>query len=79
MIQVHVTARTNPTGKIIPLRISWQGKDLPILGIGRRWFSSDAEHLLVMVPGDRVIELLYRHDQSWTLKPIPGLGKHWFV
>jgi hypothetical protein len=77
--QLQVTIRTNSKGKVIPLRINWEGKELSILGIGRRWYLEDGEHILVMIPGDRVVELVYRQDNTWALRPIPSQGEHWFV
>ena len=79
MNQLQVTIRTNSQQKVIPLHIIWEGKELPILSIGRRWYLEDGEHILVMVPGDRVMELVRKLDNTWVLKPIPNQGKRWFV
>ena len=78
MIRVDVTAHTNSTGKVLPIRFTWNEKEHQILGIGRRWPAEDGEHILVMIPGDRVVELLYGFDQTWAIKPIPEQGKRWF-
>ena len=79
MTRIEVTSHTNTMGKVVPVRFTWDGQETPILGIGRRWQSEDGEHILVMIPGERVVELLYSKDQTWRLKPLPGQGKHWFV
>jgi len=79
MNPVQVTARTNLYGKIIPLRFEWDGQVIQILSVGRRWLSDKGEHILVMIPGDRVVELLCQHNMCWSLKRIPALGKRWFV
>ncbi|HAY83959.1 MAG TPA: hypothetical protein DCY42_03270 [Chloroflexi bacterium] len=79
MNKIEVTVRANTYGKLLPLRFTSQGQEFPILGIGRRWQAPDGEHLLVMVPGDRVVELIYQPDQTWASKPVPQQGKRWFV
>jgi len=79
MKNIEVTAHTNITGKVLPIFFLWEGRKTPILGIGRRWDAEDGEHILAMVPGDRVIELVHAPDQSWWLKPLPSQGKRWFA
>jgi len=79
MILVEVTAYTNNTGKVLPKSFIWEGRKTPILGIGRRWNSDDGEHILAMIPDDRVVELIHAPDHSWWLKPLPERRKRWFV
>ena len=79
MTLVEVTAHTNITGKVLPVYFIWEGRKTPILGIGRRWNNQDGEHILAMVPDDRLIELIHAPDHSWWLKPLPEQGKRWFA
>ena len=78
MIRIEMTAHSNITGKVLPISFIWQGRKTPILGIGRRWDNGDGEHILAMIPGDQVIELVHATDHSWLLKSLPGQGKRWF-
>ena len=79
MTHIEVTAHTNITGKVLPIFFLWEGYKTPILGIGRRWENEDGEHILAMIPNDRVIELIHASDHSWRLKPLPAQGKRWFA
>jgi hypothetical protein len=56
---IEVTARFSPEGHIVPLQITWNGRAYGIESTGRRWEAEDGRHILAMLPGDRVVELLF--------------------
>ncbi|MBP1692182.1 MAG: hypothetical protein H6Q37_65 [Chloroflexi bacterium] len=59
MVPIRVTARFNPDGEIIPENFNWQGIDYPITSVGRHWQDVRGFHILVMVPGDQIFELVF--------------------
>jgi hypothetical protein len=73
---IEVTARFTVEGKVLPLQVLWNGRDFSIESTGRRWEAEDGLHILAMLPGDRVVELLFtRGDSRWYLRPVgPGRG-----
>jgi hypothetical protein len=68
MEAIEVTARFDSQGKITPLRFTWEGQDFPIESTGRRWEDGEGQHILAMLPGDKVVELVF----------IPAVGR-WFL
>lgn len=68
MQPIQVTAHFDEEGKIRPLRFTWRGSDYQVESTGRHWQASDGRHILVMVPGGRIFELVY----------IPTEGR-WFL
>ncbi len=60
---IEVTARFANDGNIYPQRLNWQGVEFPVELTGRRWQDQEGIHILVMVPGERVLELIY-HDSG---------------
>ncbi|RPI31302.1 MAG: hypothetical protein EHM70_11820 [Chloroflexota bacterium] len=68
MDPIDVTARFNTAGKATPLRFTWKGQEYQVNSTGRRWEDNEGEHILVMVPGGKVFELLIaRRDGRWYL------------
>ncbi len=59
MEPIEVTVHFDQDGKITPLRFTWKGRDYPVESTGRRWQAADGQHILVMVPGGRIFELLF--------------------
>lgn len=59
MIPIQVTARFESNGEIQPESFRWQGSEYPVISTGRRWFDEKGCHVLVMVPGDQVVELVF--------------------
>lgn len=55
-------------GNITPHSFTWQQLDYQVSSVGRRWNDETGQHILVMVPGDRIFELLY--------EPLSGL---WYL
>ena len=71
MDPVEVTARFDIDGKVTPLRFSWNGREYPIEGAGRRWQAEDGLHILVMAAGEQVFELLFAQEKGrWFIKPL---------
>ncbi len=74
MEEVEVTVRFDKEGRITPLQIGWRDRTIPVESTGRRWEAEDGRHILAMIPGERVVELLYLPGESrWFLKII-GAG-----
>lgn len=69
MEPIEVTARFEPEGKIVPLSFTWQGQTYPVDSTGRHWEDQAGLHTLVMVPGERVYELIFiRAESRWYLR-----------
>jgi len=68
MEPVEVTALFDEAGEIRPLKFTWKGQVYPVDMAGRRWTDERGQHVLVMVPGDRVFELVFdSHGPRWYL------------
>lgn len=68
MEAIEVTAHFDNNGQVTPLHFIWKGSRYQIESVGRRWFAEDGQHILVMVPGDRIFELLFASKESrWYL------------
>jgi hypothetical protein len=73
---IEVTARFDTEGRVTPLQIAWKGSLVPIDSTGRRWEAEDGQHILAMLPGDRVIELVFKPVESrWYLRPLGAGGR----
>lgn len=74
MQPVEVTARFDKRGRVVPKSFTLEGKEQRVDGVGRRWLADDGEHILVMIqPGDRVLELVYQKETgAWFLADRPG-------
>jgi len=59
MVPIRVTAKFNPEGEINPENFSWQGIEYPVVSTGRHWHDEKGFHVLVMVPGDQIFELVF--------------------
>jgi nicotinamide-nucleotide amidase len=71
MEAVEVNFRYDVQGRPIPVNFTWQGQVYPVESTGRRWKDDAGEHILVMVPGEKVYELLHAEDEMrWYLQPI---------
>lgn len=68
MEPVEVAALFDGTGLARPLNFTWRGQTYAVVSTGRRWTDERGQHILVMVPGDRVFELLFAPAGSrWYL------------
>jgi hypothetical protein len=68
MEPIEVSARFDSRGKAFPLMFTWQEQTYQVDSLGRRWDDEQGQHILVMIPGGRVFELLYA--------PLEG---HWYM
>lgn len=55
---IQVTAHFDLDGNISPTDFTWQGRHYQVESVGRRWQDEQGTHILVMIPGGRVFELL---------------------
>ena len=75
MDSIEVIARFNEQGQIDPLSFILAGRSYLVDTIGRRWEDESGQHFLVLVPLERVFELLYVINESrWYLKRV-GLDR----
>ena len=74
MDPVEVTVKFDTRGGIKPQRFIWHDQEYPVLSTGRTWVDEDGHHILVMVPGHQVYELVFASAElRWYLKePLPG-------
>jgi hypothetical protein len=71
-----VVARFTPGGEIVPQRFEWQGRMLPVQGIGRRWTEDSERCFNVIALGGRTFELrLDEESLRWSIVrgPAPGM------
>jgi hypothetical protein len=59
MEPIEVIARFTLRGEIEPIRFRWHGDDYPVESTGRSWTDDQGYHVLVMIPGGQVHELLF--------------------
>jgi hypothetical protein len=69
MEPVEVVARYDALGRITPLSFTWQGQTFPVESTGRRWEDERGEHILVMIPVERICELIFvSPDRRWYVR-----------
>jgi hypothetical protein len=67
---VEVAARWEARGWFLPQRFTWNGEDYPVESTGRQWEDEEGLHVLCMVPGAVVYELVFRlQPAGWWLRP----------
>ena len=74
MIPIGVTAQFDIEGEIFPISFTLKGVQYSIDAVGRKWQDKKGNHYLVMVPSERVFELLFvpeRHPK----KNYPSLAR----
>ncbi len=70
---ITVEVRFAEDGTVWPHRLTWQGQNLPVTGVGRQWTDKAGRHVLVMTPGNRVFELLLdRASLCWRVVQSPN-------
>jgi hypothetical protein len=71
MEQIDVIVRFESSGRIEPLSFTSEGRVYPIESTGRNWKDDQGFHILAMIPGERVCELVFNPaDMAWTLHRI---------
>jgi hypothetical protein len=69
MDPIAITVRFDLQGDPTPLNFVWEGKQYQVESTGRRWTDQAGKHILVMVPGGRVFEILFDTAEArWFLK-----------
>ena len=59
MEAIEVTVKFDQSGNIKPLSFIRKGISHPVDSIGRQWEDNTGRHYLVMVPIERIFELLF--------------------
>ncbi len=71
MERIDVTVRFKSSGQIEPLSFTLEERVYPVESTGRSWKDDQSFHILVMVPGNRVCELVFSpSDLGWYLQQI---------
>jgi hypothetical protein len=71
MERIDVTVRFGSSGRIEPLSFMLDERVYPVESTGRSWKDGQSFHILVMVPGNRVCELVFSpSDLAWYLHQI---------
>jgi hypothetical protein len=69
MEPVEVIARFDAQGRLTPLSFTWQEQSFPVDSTGRRWQDERGEHILVMIPTERVCELVFiSEERRWYVR-----------
>jgi hypothetical protein len=72
---IEVIARFDNNGWVQPLRIRSEGRVIPVDSTGRRWQDEAGMHILCMLPGGRVVELIFQPAElRWYLRRL-GEGR----
>ena len=59
MIPISVKAQFDIEGDVFPISFTLKGMQYSINVVGRKWQDEKGNHFLVMVPSERVYELLF--------------------
>ena len=71
---VTAAARWNPDGRFEPTQFQWQEQMYRVESTGRAWEDENGLHVLCMVLGGQVFELVFRlQPAGWWLRP-PASG-----
>lgn len=68
--QVLVQASWAPDGAenaVTPVRFTWRAQTYPVESTGRRWNDAEGQHILCMVAGGRVFELILTAAGTWRV------------
>lgn len=67
-----VDVRFEEDGSVRPRRFKWDQTWMDVLDVGRQWVDTQGRHVLVMVPGQLVFELLMvRETLTWHVARAP--------
>ena len=74
-VPTAVEARFDEEGKVVPIAFRWQGRDVRISDVGRRWTephgANQIHHYLVMTPSQDTFELcLDTATLRWKIKRV---------
>jgi hypothetical protein len=68
MEPIEVIARFSEDGTITPQHFSWNGSRYHVESAGRQWTDDDGQHMLVMVAGGQIYELIFK-----------GIERRWYI
>jgi len=74
--RVKVRSLINFSGSLEPKAIMRDNLEIPITAIGRQWQDELGTHILVMVPGEDVLELIVSTDSNWYYRRVSSLLSH---
>jgi hypothetical protein len=70
---VEVQARWRHDGKFEPTQFHWKGHMYRVESTGRDWEDEEGLHILCMIHGGKVFELVFRlKPAGWLIRPIAG-------
>lgn len=73
---VEVAARWLPDGRFEPTQFVWQGRTYQVESTGRQWEDAVGLHVLCMLPGGQVLELIFQLDPAcWALRQPLGVAR----
>ncbi len=68
MDPIEVTARFSEEGNIIVQHFAWNGSRYHVEFAGRQWTDDDGQHMLVMVAGGQIYELIFKgSERRWYI------------
>ncbi len=67
---VDVSAHWEQGGSFEPTHFTWQGKMYHVESTGRDWEDEEGFHILCMIPGGQVFELVFHlNPAGWLIRP----------
>jgi hypothetical protein len=63
MDPIEVTAHFSEEGIITVQHFAWNGSRYHVESAGRQWTDDDEQHMLVMVAGGQIYELVYKSSE----------------
>ena len=70
-VPVDVRARYNDQGQALPVNVALDGISYMVESTGRRWDDAEGEHILVMIKGGKVFELVHASPGGkWTAREV---------
>ena len=67
---VDMTARWNASAGFVLSKMTWQGRSYAFESTGRHWEDEEGYHVLGMIRGGKVVELIFRlNPAGWVLVP----------
>jgi hypothetical protein len=74
---IHVEARFQGDGEILPLVFVWEERRFSVLALGRQWREGPSHHFLVMTSGEQVFEITYNGGAAQRISSaVDRLCKH---
>jgi PncC family amidohydrolase len=69
-VPVDVRARTNAQGQTLPVSVTLDGIGYMVESTGRRWQDAEGEHILVMIKGGKIFELVCSTPGRWSAREV---------